>query len=598
VHATAVDGSATGFVVTTHVPSLVVLSVVISILGAYAAVELVERVRNARRGAWLLWLAGAATADGIGTWSMHYTAKLALRVPGGLYFDWRLVVLSFLVGVAGSAATLFLVGRHQLSWWRALAAGVVLGGVGISGLHYTAMASVIRPHIRHYHSPAQVVLSVAVAIALACASVALAFRWSAAGGNRLIRMGVTSLVRGMANPAMHYTAMAGVVFAFPSAPPHPAHGVSMASIGVIGISVVPVMVLIVALLTSFIDRLQKDRAVLDKLFAETPEAVAITREDGEVVRINRQFTQLFGYTADEAVGRRLDDLLARGAAARPGETVPKEGRLAIEGVRRRKDGTELHVGGVSVQVSMPNGATEHYALMRDVTAQKQAEEALRLFPRRLIATQETERRRIAHELHDEIGQMLTGAGMLLGSTQGMPADAEARIAEARAVLHNLTTCVRNMALDLRPALLDDFGLVRALDVLIQRYEQQTGFRIAFEHAGIDAKRLRPEIEIAAYRIVQEALTNVARHAEVGEAAVRISLDEESLYVKVEDRGTGFDVERLSADTVGLAGMRERATAAGGELTVTSSPQSGTRVAARLPLRVAAGGDERREVHEP
>jgi PAS domain S-box-containing protein len=589
VQTVAVDGLMTSFVPASYAPGLVVLSVVISILGAYAAVELVERVRNARGGVWLMWLVGAATADGIGTWSMHYTAKLALRVPGGLYLDWRLVVLSLVVGVAGSAATLFLVGRHPLSWLRALAGGVVLGVLGISGLHYTAMASITHPQIRHYHSPALVALSIAVAIVLAYVSIALAFHRLVVGRSRLIRTTVTSLVRGMANPAMHYMAMATIAFAQPSASVPSPYAVSIAAIGVVGISVVPVMVLIVALLTGFIDRLQKERAVLDKLFEQTPEAVAVTREDGAVVRVNREFTHLFGYTPEEAIGRNLDDLLPPGPAARAGPAVPKEGRVSIDGVRRRKDGTELHVAGVKVQVAMPNGATEHYALMRDVTAQERAEKALRVFPRRLLQVQEAERRRIARELHDEIGQMLTGAGMLLGSTEGLPPHAQASIGEARTVLHDLTTSVRNLALDLRPAMLDDFGLLRALEVLFQRYGQQTGIRVAFEHTGIDARRFWPEIEIAAYRIIQEALTNVARHAQVGEAAVRVSSDEESLNVEVQDRGTGFDAGRLSPGTVGLAGMRERAAAASGALTITSAPPNGTLVSVRLPLSVESSG---------
>jgi PAS domain S-box-containing protein len=591
VQFTAVGGSAEGIVVATYDPALVVLSVVISILGAYAATELVERVRSARGRAALLWLAGAAIVDGIGTWSMHYTAKLALRVPGGLYLDWRLVVLSFAVGVAGSAGAVVLMRQEgRLSLGRAVAAGIVLGGVGIAGLHYTAMAAVIRPRIDHHDSPLRVVLSIAVAIGTATMATLL-FRWfDAAPRKHRFGKPATALVRGTANPAMHYTAIAGIVFA--SSPLlRTDHAVSIAAVGVIGISIVPVTVLVVALLTSFFDRLQKERAVLDKLFDQTPEAVAVTR-NGEVVRVNCEFTRLFGYAPREAMGQRLDDLIASGADE---DAAAAEGRTPIDGFRYRKDGTQIRIAGVRVQVAMPNGETEHYSLMRDVTEQKRAEQALRLFPRRLIETQEAEKQRIARELHDEVGQMLTGVGMLLGSTEGMPADAKARIAEARTVLHDLTARVRGMSLDLRPALLEDFGLVRALRTLLQRYERQTGIRVAFEGDELEGRRFRPEIEITAYRIVQEALTNVARHAQVQEAAVRLSCKDESLRVEIADRGRGFDFAVASSGTVGLAGMFERAAAVGGELMLAPSAGSGTRVLATLPSETpaAAAVEQRR-----
>jgi PAS domain S-box-containing protein len=517
-------------------------------------------------------------------------------VPGGLYLDWRLVLLSLAVGAAGSAGAVALMRQEgRLSRRRAVAAGIVLGGMGIVALHYTAMAAVIGPRIGHRHLPLPVVLSIALAVGTATMATLL-FRWfDAAPRNRRFGKPATALVRGMANPAMHYTAMAGVVFANGPPPLRTDHAVSIAAVGVIGISIVPVTVLVVAVLTCFVDRLQKERAVLDKLFDQTPEAVAVTR-NGEVVRVNREFTRLFGYEPREAMGRRLDGLIASGAGE---DAAAAEGRMPIEGFRRRKDGTQIRVAGVCVHVAMPTGETEQYSLMRDVTEQKRAEQALRLFPRRLIETQEAEKQRIARELHDEVGQMLTGVGMLLGSTEGMPADAKTRIAEARTVLHDLTARVRGMSLDLRPALLEDFGLVRALRTLLQRYERQTGIRVAFEGEGLEGRRFRPEIEITAYRIVQEALTNVARHAQVQEAAVRLSCNDEALRVEIADRGRGFDFAAQSTGTVGLAGMFERAAAVGGELMLAPSAGSGTRVVARLPLESPeAAAVEQRKSGQP
>jgi len=141
-----------------------------------------------------------------------------------------------------------------------------------------------------------------------------------------------------------------------------------------------------------------------------------------------------------------------------------------------------------------------------------------------------------------------------------------------------------LSLGLRPTMLDDLGLLPALLWLTKRFADQTGVHVHLEHAGLD-RRFAPEIETAVYRIVQEALTNVARHASVKEATARIWATQDSLHVQVEDRGKGFRVEgALAAPTSsGLSGMRERAVALGGDLIVESTPGVGTRVTLQVPL---------------
>ncbi|MBV8317661.1 MAG: hypothetical protein JOZ53_22190, partial [Planctomycetaceae bacterium] len=113
-------------------PFLVALSVLISILGAYAALDLSERVRDARGRAWIAWLAGGATADGIATWATHYTGMLSFSLPVPVKYDWPTVLLSLLVSIIGSAAALFVVSRSKVGWPRTLAASIFIGGVSIS----------------------------------------------------------------------------------------------------------------------------------------------------------------------------------------------------------------------------------------------------------------------------------------------------------------------------------------------------------------------------------------------------------------------------------------------------------------------------------
>jgi signal transduction histidine kinase len=223
-------------------------------------------------------------------------------------------------------------------------------------------------------------------------------------------------------------------------------------------------------------------------------------------------------------------------------------------------------------------------------------ERLQALSHRLVEVQETERQRIARELHDEIGQALTGLKLALDMSMHLPADAvRTRLGEVQALVNELMVQVRELSLDLRPAMLDNLGLLPTMLWHFERYTSQTNVRVAFRHTGLEGRRFAPEVETAAYRIVQEALTNVARHADVSEATVRLWAKQDILGLQVEDQGIGFDPEAALATgaTSGLAGMRERAILLGGRLTVESATGTGTRLTAEFPL-----GDhllERREV---
>jgi signal transduction histidine kinase len=196
-----------------------------------------------------------------------------------------------------------------------------------------------------------------------------------------------------------------------------------------------------------------------------------------------------------------------------------------------------------------------------------------------VLLEESERRHLARELHDEIGQSLTALKVRLEMMQG-----DANVVEARAVAEELMARVSSLSLDLRPAMLDDLGLLPALLWLLDRYRAQTGINVEFSHDGLEAARLPRERETAAFRIVQEALSNAARHSGSARVAVRVQRRDDRLSVQVEDGGRGFDPKLVLAEpsTGGLIGMRERAVALGGKLTVEAAEGGGTRVAAELP----------------
>jgi signal transduction histidine kinase len=163
-------------------------------------------------------------------------------------------------------------------------------------------------------------------------------------------------------------------------------------------------------------------------------------------------------------------------------------------------------------------------------------------------------------------------------------EVKSRFDQAREIVDDLLRRVRVLSFDLRPAALDQFGLLPALLALFERYTDQTGVRVDFKHLGME-RRFAPELENNAYRIVQEALTNVARHAGAASVSVRVWATEDLLNVQVEDRGRGFDlgVALATPGASGLTGLRERVGLLGAELTIETRPGVGTQVTAELPL---------------
>jgi signal transduction histidine kinase len=216
---------------------------------------------------------------------------------------------------------------------------------------------------------------------------------------------------------------------------------------------------------------------------------------------------------------------------------------------------------------------------------RQAEARLRVLSQRLLEVQEAERRHLARELHDEIGQQLTCLRLALQRIEACGAEPAGEAwREALGLLDALLERVRALSGNLRPALLDQLGLRPALQWLIERFAKQSGLRVDFTHSGLE-RRFAGIVETAAYRIVQEGLTNIARHAGVAEAAVHMEAGPDALVVRVQDRGAGFDAQTAlaSGSADGLTGMQERVRLAGGRLTIDAAPRGGTLLTAQLPL---------------
>jgi len=220
----------------------------------------------------------------------------------------------------------------------------------------------------------------------------------------------------------------------------------------------------------------------------------------------------------------------------------------------------------------------------DVTEQKAAEAALRALTRRLVQAEETERRRIARELHDRVGQNLSALNInldiLLGQLRDEPA--RRRLEDSLKLVDATLQSIENVMADLRPALLDEYGLAAALAWYGEEYAQRTGIRVGIQ-TGEAGASLRPEAAVALFRIAQEALNNAAKHSSAKRITVGLEEKDGELVLSVSDDGKGFDPASAPRGRWGMTTMRERAEAAGGRLSVDSSLGQGTTVRAAVPL---------------
>jgi signal transduction histidine kinase len=202
--------------------------------------------------------------------------------------------------------------------------------------------------------------------------------------------------------------------------------------------------------------------------------------------------------------------------------------------------------------------------------------------RRVVAAQELERKRLARELHDETGQALTS--ILLGLKpleQAADPDAREAVAALRELVVSTLQDVRRLAVELRPSALDDFGLLPAVERLADTFREHSGLAVDLE-ARLGDARLPSEVETTLYRIVQEALANVVKHADASRVSVILTRREDTVSALVEDDGRGFDPETTREDALGLAGMRERVALVGGRLRVETAPGAGTTLAVVVP----------------
>ncbi|HEY0605447.1 MAG TPA: PAS domain-containing protein [Herpetosiphonaceae bacterium] len=340
-------------------------------------------------------------------------------------------------------------------------------------------------------------------------------------------------------------------------------------------------------------------ALLNTLFAAAPIGLAFHDSNLRFAHINENLAEMNGLPAAEHIGKRIAEILPElGPILEPMyRRVLATGKairdVEIHGTTRARPGVSRDWLASYYPVHSQDGTIIGVGtVITEVTERKQAEnelqsytQQLQLLSRRLVEVQETERRHLARELHDEIGQMLTGLNLLLEPRRpGVDAELSDRLEAAQTLIMELTSRVRQLSLDLRPSMLDDFGLLATLRWHVERYTAHTQIAVDFKHVGLDLP-IDPQIAVTAYRIVQEALTNVARYAQVSSVSLRAWRSQHTLSVEIEDQGHGFDLEAVlrAGNSSGIAGMRERVRLLDGVIHIVSEPGMGTRVLVELPL---------------
>lgn len=358
---------------------------------------------------------------------------------------------------------------------------------------------------------------------------------------------------------------------------------------------------------------------LGAIVESSSDAILSVTPDGFVTTWNAGAERIFGYTATEMVGRSIltliPDHLHRDKAWLLATVRGAHDIHTYDAVRLTKDGRYIDV---SVTVSPLKDAVGQFVgvskVIRDISERKRAEvllkqahealeirvqertaelsaanHSLRILSNRLMQVQEEERSRLARDLHDEVGQLLTALKIDLQDIQhGEVRDSRfSPLTDSLELVDRLLTQVRTLALDLRPSLLDDLGLVSALRWYANRQATRNGWTLSLDVEGIEG-RVPASIEVTCFRVAQEALTNIAKYARAKMINLALRRQDGEVTLVIQDDGVGFDVMQarrraLDGKSIGLLGMEERVRLAGGSLLISSAPGEGTRLQLCFPL---------------
>ena len=324
------------------------------------------------------------------------------------------------------------------------------------------------------------------------------------------------------------------------------------------------------------------------------DLICITDGENRFTFVNQSFVKAYGYSQEEVLGRKPDFLYSPKNPPGLCEHIFRQtlgGSWRGELLNCRKDGTEFQISLSTSEIKNSEDRTIGLiGVARDITERKRAEEELRRLPLRIIEAQEAERLRVARELHDSVNQLIASAKMRLrkvedGVVSLNPAAREILARCGRLLVQALEEN-RRIAHNLRPSDLDEFGLAAASRNFCKELQSRTKLMVKYNIARI-GQRLAPVLELNLFRIMQEAVNNIEKHAHAREVRLRIAFHGDSIILRIQDDGRGFDSKRGKAGKgkwrgIGLTNMRERAEFLGGTCTVESAPKRGTTITVRVP----------------
>lgn len=323
-------------------------------------------------------------------------------------------------------------------------------------------------------------------------------------------------------------------------------------------------------------------------------AIITTDTEGVINGWNQGAEKMFGYPEDEIIGRNIEILFTpedreKGVPAQERQSAIELGSVEDDRWHRRRDHSNFYSSGV--MYPLRNSKIEGFVkIARDRTNRIKAEKLERdkEILQKLVGAQEDERKRIARDLHDELGQQLTALRLKLTQVRNLCQDDQelcAQIDETQMIARSIDDGVDFLAWELRPSVLDDLGLFAALKRYVREWSQHAGVAAEFSTSLKNTFRLAPETETNLYRIVQEALNNTHKHAKANRADVTLNKREDSIILIIEDDGIGFNPKnkKIRSKGLGLIGIEERATLIGGRIEIESTPKKGTTVYVRVPM---------------
>ncbi|MBU0768106.1 MAG: PAS domain S-box protein [Proteobacteria bacterium] len=323
-------------------------------------------------------------------------------------------------------------------------------------------------------------------------------------------------------------------------------------------------------------------------------------ETGQILDANREAERLIGRTRKEIINMNRSQIHPPDKAEYYREHFRKHveaGRIVdFDAEIIRKDGTIVPVS-ISASVIQLHGRKLIQGIFRDCTEQKRTEEEVRSLSQMLMKAQERERQMLSYELHDCVAQNLSvlkiDCDMLFVGQSNISSELIAKTAKLSKTIEQTISTVRNLSYDLQPPVLNQMGLVHALEIYCEEFSQNSGLKVDFQSAGIDQLNMDADTEIHLYRLVQEGLNNVRKHADAGLATVKLISASPNIILRIEDDGKGFDVKarELALDSgkrMGLRSMKERVNLLQGQMTIESRLNNGTKIFIRFPGKERKG----------